>query len=167
MCNATSVQPRVAAPSPPPPRYFSSVVQKRERLPLFHPLCALSSTSGQEAPQCVHEKDRRASVDVCLFSSMHYSLVSLQNAFLATILAPADSVPLVVGTDIWVLVPMRPSLPHFLCPGTMPVWQPSIHPGHSEASESVPVNITHGLVRGSDILNSGHFPGSIHPRSAS
>ena len=47
------------------------------------------------------------------------------------------------------------------------LWQPSIHPCHSGASESTPVNIMHGLLRGSDILNSGHFSRSIHPGSAS
>ena len=47
------------------------------------------------------------------------------------------------------------------------LWQLSIHPRHSGASESMPVNIMHSLLRGSDILNSGHFSRSIHPGSAS
>lgn len=83
---------------------------------------------------------------------------------------PPSWLPLVLCPLWWeqiVWAPIPPLLPHCLCPGTMPGWQPSIHPGHSGASEGMPVNIMHGPLRGSDILSSGHFPGSIHPRSAS
>lgn len=151
--------------SPEPPISHLWFRKGDSLFPVFYFL--LVSQVDRKPHKRVHQKGDRAFVGVCLFSSKPDNLVSLQNAFPATILAPADSVLLVVGTN-HLGTRTHPSLPSLLlCPGTGPVWQPSIHPGHSEASESMPANMMHSLLRGGDILNSGHFPGSIHPRSAS
>ena len=104
-------------------------------------------------------------VAICL-PLRNAGLQGLPVAFPVTVLAATASVLLGKGVDNSGTHSLThsPTQPGRRC---QLLWQPSIHPRHSETSESMPVNIMHGLLRGSDILNSGHFSRSIHPRSVS
>lgn len=112
--------------------------------------------------KCVPRKGCWDKAGFCLLVTAKCLPESLHGASPVTVLAPPAAVPPGEGVDN--SGSHSPTQPRQQC---QLLWQPSIYPRHSGASESMPVNVTHSLLRGSDILNSGHFSRSIHPRSAS
>lgn len=128
---------------------------------------------GKKPLKCAHCKVGWDKVGCYMLVTEKCSPESLHVATPVITLAPTASVFLGEGADNLGTPPTHLLTYSPTHPLTQPrqqswlLWQPSIHPRHSGASESMPVNIMHGLLKGSDILNSGHFSRSIHPRSAS
>lgn len=148
MCNAKSMWPEVVVLRP----LFSSFRERITPLPALHPLLVLQVNGKGPLEGWLRE------------GGWFYLLASER----------CSRERLHVVSPVMGRVLVTHSLTHSLTdsltqPGQQSqlLWQPSIHPRHSGASESTPVNIMHGLLRGSDILNSGHFSRSIHPGSAS